>query len=213
MSEANFDAVAQQAIIQSEADPAKWSNRAVNGLRAGVIAAEVSLANEAMRFAAFGAAQAAYGDARITALAFGGSTVAIEGAAGFATAGALATDTAKNAMDKASNLLEKVGVKKDAKTSPVTKGAAALVGGTAISMILKHREEPERTVEENRRYGVKSAVGLGAFCTAQGYFMAKGIEVPEPEYIGAGIFALVGAKFAGSSLIKYMQNRKEADND
>lgn len=208
MADINFESNFAGPAV--EANDTSGRSKTLDALSGLVIAAEVTLANEAMRFGAFGAAQAAYGNPVISAAAYGGATLAIEGGAGFASARALDSDIARKSLDKANNLLEKIGISKDAKTSSVTKGAAALVGGTAISMLLKDREDPERTKAENRRYGLKSAAGLGGFCAVQGYFMAKGIEVPEPEYIGGGIFALVGVRFGASKLIQKMQGKNQA---
>ncbi len=209
MVDVNYDLESGSENFELKSERSKALD-AISGL---VIAAEVTFANEAMRFGVFGAAQAAYGNPIISAGAYGAATFAIEGAAGFASARALDSNVAKKSLDKANNLLEKVGISKDAKTSSITKGAAALVGGTAISMLLIDRENPNRTEAENRRYGARSAVGLSGFCAVQGYFMAKGIEVPEPEHIGAGIFALVGARFGASKLIRKMQAKNNLVKD
>lgn len=195
-----------------DARDSTWREKMLNYGRAAVISAEVTPANEAIRLAAFGAAQAISGDPAIGALAYGGSTLAIESAAGVATAGALETGTARKAINKVNSLLERVGISADAETSGVTKAAAALVGGTAISMSLKHRENPDRTQEENRKYGFRSAAGLAGVCAVQGYFMSKGISAPAPETIGAGVGALAGVRYAAKRVINRGKEKFAKEN-
>lgn len=166
-----------------------------------IITAEMLPINEAMRFAALGAAQAVSHNSLFTAAVYGAATVGIEGAAGIATADALANGGARKPINGAYKFMEKLGLRKDVKTSPLTKAAAAMVGGTTVSMLLKDREEQDRSFNQNAIYGVKSAVSLGGMCAIQGYFISKGIAHPQPETIGAAAFAFVGARFVGKRLL------------
>lgn len=183
--------------------------RLLNLGRAAVIAAEVTPANEALRFTAFGAAQAISGDPAIGALAYGGSTLAIEGSAGMATASALNTESGKKGIEKLNSLLEKIGLPPNVKTSKSTKAATALMVGTAANVALKHREEPGRSREENRNYGLKNAASLAGVCAVQGYLMSKGISAPSLETIGAGIAALGGTQFGAKKVLDHVKRRRE----
>lgn len=202
----------EDAMLGHSPDQAKKEglrDRLANFGRAAVIAAEVSPANETMRIAAFGAAQALSGDPAIGALAYGGSTLAIEGSAGIATSGALDTGMARKTTTRVNRLLEKIGIDPNVKTGRITKAATTLLGGTAISMVLKHREDPDRTRAENRQYGFKSAASLAGVCAVQGYFMSKGISVPSPETIGGGLAAFAGAQAGAKGIIGRFRRGRE----
>lgn len=187
----------------------KFRERALNLGRAAVIAAEVTPANEVLRFAVFGTAQALSGDPAVGALAYGGSTLAVEGSAGMATASALDTEGGKKAVEKINKLLYKIGLPPNVRTSKTTKAATALMVGTAANVALKHREEPGRSLEDNRKYGLKSAGSLAGVCAVQGYLMSKGISSPSPEIIGAGIAALGGTRFGAKKVLDHVKRRRE----
>lgn len=170
-----------------------WASSTLGGVvAAAVIVAEFSPLNEAMRFAAFAAAQKAWGDPAISASVLGGTTLLVEGAAAIVAADVLATDRAGQLVQKINTKLENIGASKFIKTNIATEVAVASVGGSAVLTALKHQQDPERTREQNRRYGLTSATGLGLMLTAEGYAISLGIEHPSPLTVGIGALAVGG---------------------
>ncbi|MCE7936851.1 hypothetical protein DYH10_03660 [Candidatus Saccharibacteria bacterium CPR2] len=170
-------------------DPVHYTKRAIEG---AVLFTQITPLNEALRFSAGGAAIAAGADPVVTAGVYGASTALIEGSAALATASWLDTENSDKAIRWFNDKLEKRGISADTKFSALTKTCIAMIGGTAIVQAVKHREDPERTKNENRRYGLKSAAGLAGMTAVQGYLVAKGIDAPDPLTIGGALLAVGG---------------------
>ncbi len=167
-------------------------HRTRRAIEMGVVALEVTPANETLRYGVFVATLAATKDPILSAGAFGVATTAIEGVGATASASLLASPTGDKTTRWINNKIEDFGVSKDATVPPVAKAGVALLGGSAIVVGVKHREDPNRSFTDNFRYGVGSAVALGGVCAAQGYLMAEGITNPEPETIGGALIAIGG---------------------
>lgn len=187
---------------------------AKNAVATGTMVAEVSPANEAMRVAAFAAAQKAGLDPLQVGMVYGGATMAIESAAAMAAARLLHTDTGKKVADKTSALvdrgLNKVGIDKKTAYNPAVKAGTALVGGSAITTVVNNIENPERTKSQDRKYGLIVSAGLAGFCAVQGYLMSRGISHPDPESVGTGVMALGSAFVAGGWLKRRSRLEREA---
>ncbi len=183
---------------------------AKRALETGVLVTEVLPINEALRYSAFAAAQLAGSEPLISGVVLGGATFAIEGAAALATASILEGDRSKKAIDLIHKGLNKVGVSKDIKFSPLTKAGIALTGGSAVVTVVKHNENLDRTKSQNRKYGLGSAAGISGFCAVQGYLMAQGIETPNPLTVGGGILA-VSSIIAGLKWVKSRVKHEESE--
>jgi len=155
-------------------------------LRGLVIAGELSIANEAIRYGAFGAAQAAFNNPAISAAALGGTTMLVEGAAALAVAPGIQDSRALRWL---SERLTKFGLTPEVKAPFPVKAATAYMLGTVVTMAVKAREEPDFTPEQSRRYGLKTAAALSGVLAVQGFMASKGIEQPSKETVG---FALLG---------------------
>lgn len=182
---------------------------ALTAAQSTVVAVELSPANEVARLGVFGAAYAATRDPYMSGLAYGGATFAIESIAGLATAELFAKNRAQNIMHKANNFLEKLGVSTEKKMSRFAEASVTLLGGTAVGMVLRQREDPERTKERNRKYAIKSAASLAGVCAVQGYFMGKGIDMPKPATIGLAGVAVVGVGVIAKKIINRAKGSAE----
>lgn len=193
---------------------ARAGSTAADGVAGVTVAAEISPANEALRVAAFAAAQKAGLDPVQVGMVYGGATMAIESAAAMAAARLLHTDRGRSMADKTSALVEKglnkVGLDKSTVYNPAMKAGTALVGGSAVTTIVNNLEDPERTKSQDRKFGFILSVGLAGFCAVQGYLMSRGISHPEPESVGTGVLALGSAFVAGGWLKRRARLEREA---
>lgn len=177
--------------------------RAVEG---AVVVFVVSPTNELARVAATGAVAAATRDPWLAAATWGGTTLAIESAAGVVAADLLESEGGKKFVEKINDKAEKVGISRDTKFSPVTKAGISYMAGSAVATLVEHREDPTRTRAQNLRYGLLNASALGAVCTVQGALVAEGIATPNALTVGGaaiGVGSVVAAiKWASSRVRK-----------
>jgi hypothetical protein len=180
-----------------EAQDKNWASSKLGALiAAGTVTAEITPLNEVMRIGAFAWAQKVYGDPIIAATVAGGVGFVIESAAAVATADALATKKGVAIVEKVNDKIDSLGASKYLRTNLPTEIGIASVGGSAVATVIKHRQEPERTRTQNRRYGLTSALGIGALTYGEAYLASSGIEHPNPLVVGIGavaVGALVGS--------------------
>src|SRR3990167_286398 len=177
-------------------------------LQSTVIALEVSPANEAMRYGAFGAVLTQTRNPLIGAAVLGGSTLLVEGAATLATADLIASERANKTINWINGKLNKY-VPADAKMPPVAEAGVAMLGGSVVVLAEKQREDPTRTAEQNRRHGMFTAGWLAGVLAGEGALVAHGGEgYYDPKSIGAALIA-VGGLAAGA---KWAKNRIKKDD-
>lgn len=177
-------------------------------IQATVIVAEVGPLNELARYSAFGIAQTLSGDALVGAAVYGGSTLIIEGTAALATADIFGSDISSKAFGWINKKLIRF-VPEEAKMTKTVEAGVALLGGSVVVMAAKQREEPERTKEQNRKYGLFTASWLAGVCAVQGAVMAEGISHPEPKTIGAALIAVGGVMAAAKWAKNRLTNREK----
>lgn len=198
-------------------------NRLRNVLHVGRMAGETTVAvallsplNEGIRGAAFTAALVATHDANVATGVLMGTNLAVEMASTVTTSDLLASETAKKAMERANSVLERVGLSRDAKSSPGVKTAVAAVAGSGVVIALKHREDPERTRLENVKYGTRASIGLTAMVGVLGYLTAHGIEHPDPASIavaGLGVLGFANLLRYAKKTIKKSNTQEELTSD
>ncbi len=179
----------------------------VRAIETTVVGLEVLPTNEAARIAIGGLTYAVTKDSAMTALAYGASTMAIEGGAAILTADLLATNTSNKAIGWVNGKLQKLGISPEAKTNKLVKAGVAVLGGSSVLLAVKQREEPERVFKQNRKYGLNTSAALAGMCAVQGYAVAEGISYPSPETIGVAGIAL-GGVFAAA---KWAKNKVGSD--
>jgi hypothetical protein len=172
----------------------------IRGAEIATLGFELGPFNEIARLAVLGASYAATKSPEISAIAYGTATMAIEGGAAVATADLLASPKGKKVITWTNAKLQKIGVPPTAKTNKPIKAGVAAVGGSSILLVVKHSEEPERTLRENIRYGLTTSAALAGMCALQGYAVAEGVNHPNPETIGAAAIAVGGVMTAANWL-------------
>lgn len=157
------------------------------------VALEINpLTNEGLRLGAFAAAQTATGNPYVATATFAGATFAIEASGAFATAKLLANETGEKVVAKMNSIIEKMKLDRLMRTNLVTEAGFAAVAGSPAAILLKHRQDLERTELQNQRYGLMTSLGITAMSGAQGLMVAEGISAPSPTTIGGAALA-VGA--------------------
>lgn len=169
-----------------------------------IVAAEVSPLNETVRYSLFGASMV-YSQSPLTgALVLGGSTLVIEGAAALASASLISSENGSRSVKWINGRLEKVR-KSNAKMGPLAEAGTALIGGSAVAMAATQLENPDREIQETRKYGLKVSSWLAGICAVQGALMANGIDTLEPTDLGVGVLSIAGLLAAA----KWAKNRPE----
>ena len=201
----------EQAVQPQETS--RWQRMreaAGNTALAAFVALEVNpITNEGLRIGAFAAAQGSFDNPYVSAATFAGATFAIEESGALATARLLDTPTAGKAVSKLNAVLDKVGLARVLHTNVATEAGIAAVAGAPAAMVVKHRQNPERTEKENRRYGTIASLGITAMSGAQGYMVAEGLSNPSPLTVGAAT-AAVGATIG---IGRWLKTRKSGASE
>ncbi len=182
---------------EAETIKLSWRKRMTHILSGAVIAAEVSPANELIRGAmTLGVAGVSHSPIA-SAIAFGGSTLLVEGAAAVAAAPLLDTNTASKGITSARQFMERhFSRREDDKFSKTTYATAALIGGSAVSMVMKKYDSPNITKKELRSHGIRTALGLSAVLGTLGLAGPKLVELATDNLITTGAVLAVGSGVA-----------------
>jgi hypothetical protein len=169
--------------------------RAKTAAELAVVAAEVTPANEALRFGAFAAVIADGAPPVVSGLVLGATTLAIEGGAALATADLLRTKTGSKVLEWVNRKMSRI-IPEDAKMSPLMEAGVAYAGGSAIVLAEKQRENPSRIFGENVRHGLFTAGWLSGTVAVQGTLIAEGVHTPSPTSIGLGVIGAASVPLA-----------------
>ena len=178
---------------------------------------QVSPANEVVRFGAFGAAEAVAHSPVTGALSYGLATLGVEAAGALAGAPLLDTKPSERITGFLNRKLSKVSKgteqTEQREYSKTTKLGTAFIGGTVAAMALEKLEDPTRTAQHNRRFGLWTSAWLAGACAVQGAAMSEGINLASSDTKVAGIAAAtvtVGA--AGGWLKRRLKNQESTEN-
>lgn len=191
---------------QAETDVAQKSllGRAYNlgktAIETVIIAVDVGPLNEILTYGSALATLHATKNPALAAAVAGGTTGALEGVSGVATADLLTSNKDSKPiklLNKGlhSKSLRKYILNEEGRLNPVAEDLLALYGGAAIVMTAKEADilSEERTFGNRAEYGVKVAGILGAICTAEAYLVAEGIvDYKDPRVVAPVIAGLVG---------------------
>lgn len=164
---------------------------AKTSIELAIVAAELSPLNEIMRFTPYAATVAGNSHPLISGAVLGGATLAVEGAAALATADLLDSEKGKKIVGWVNDKTGKLFAG-DIKMSPVAEAGVAYLGGSAVVLAEKQREDPTRTAEQNRKHGIWTASWLAGTLAVQGALLAEGIQSPDPQSIGIALVAAAG---------------------
>ncbi|CAN5409887.1 hypothetical protein BH09PAT4_BH09PAT4_01620 [soil metagenome] len=157
------------------------------------VAAEVlPITNEGSRYGALAASELLTHNPLVGAAVLGGSTLLIEGAGALAASEILTTKTSNKLMNWMNRRLDG-WVSEDTKISKPVEAGLTLTLGTPAVMAITQRQNPERTTEEARRYGLINATWLAGVCAVEGAMISEGVgNYTDPTKVGAALLA-VGA--------------------
>lgn len=174
-------------------------------IQSAIIVAEVSPLNEAARYAVLGTAHGmSDGNSIISGLAFGTATFAIEATAAVATSGLLDSKGSKSIIGKINNKMKRIFKPEPShEMSPLTQGAIAMLGGSAVLVAAKQVENPGRSRAQNNSLGIKAAALMGSYFAVEGAVTSGAAHAYGwPKTIGAGILILAGAQAGYNRIIK-----------
>ena len=156
-----------------------------NALKATVVAAELLPANEAIRYGTFAYAQTYSNNPVLGAAVLGGSTFVVEGAAAWAASDWVAQDKVKDFADRMHDKLQgtkfaflspKRIIPENIRITPTAEAGIAMTFGSVAVLEAKQRENPERTADQNKRYGLFTAGWMGGVFAAEGGLLSAGID-------------------------------------
>lgn len=188
-------------------------NRIRYGLDATILGLEISPANEAARWAVFGASQTISSNPIAGAIAYGGATLLVEGAAAITTADLLSAGKGKKAMDKLHDRVSAF-VPEDATELPkLAEYSIGLVLGSGVVMGARETvaPDPERGFMEHLRYGMSNVVRVTGICAVQGAALNEGIHSPSPATIGLAVGAMGGGAIAARRVIRRWRNNSPVE--
>jgi len=193
-------------VLSSNIDDANILNKVRYVGLSSIALAEASPLNEVARLAVFGVAEGLSHSPGVGALSYGLSTLGVETIGMIAASYALDNDVSSKAIDYVNKkILPRIGIREDARLSNFTKLNILQFGGSVAYILLRQREDPSRTKEQNLRLGLMSSAWLAGACALQGALMAEGIDLglDHPAEVGgslAGLTLLVAAGRKGLEL-------------
>ncbi len=197
----------QRTAISLQYEPFHYAKRS---LEAAVVTYDVLPLNELTRYAIFFAARSATnGNALASGAAFGLASFATEAAAAVATSNLLDSDGGKALIQRITRKsVKKVDGVEYRDLSVPTKVATAMLGGVAPLLAWQTHRNPERTLVQNRRTGLKVAGIMGAYFAVEGVVTSEIIET-QGIFKAAGVIA-VGLTVAniGVNKLSARQERK-----
>lgn len=182
-----------------------WLGRAKTTAEAALVAFEASPISTALQIATLVGIQAATHDVALAVSGFAGVTAALELASVAATADLLDTDFVGQCVRKTHAVVHRIGLSRlnDYRPNAVTDLGTTLLFGTPAALLVKHRQEPERTAAENRRYGYKLALAATAIWSVAGGLAAAATSRPDLKQLGLVVLGL-GAAISAS---RWLTNR------
>ncbi len=176
-----------------------------------VVFAEVSPLNEALRLSAFGAGELLAHSPVVGAVTLGGSALIIEGVAAVSAASLLSTKTNEKFNGWLREKMTKLGYDEDSEISPTTYAASTLLGGSVVSMALHKFANPDTTVAESRRFGLKNTVLFAGASAVAGALGSEGIDVAFHNPVTTGVVAGAAVLGAGAKKVRSVASRKRAE--
>lgn len=185
----------EKTVISFRHDTAHSIKRTVQG---AIIAGEASLINEALRYGALTYMLSnTSGGWVIGGATLGLTTFAVEASAALATAGLITTGKSDRMLTKINEKIEKY-LPNNFEMNPGVEAGVAMIGGSAVVVAEKQREDQTRTVAENRKHGLFTAGWMSAYFTVEGAFIGANSygDVLNAKTIGATALA-TGLTWAG----------------
>ncbi len=202
----------QRAAIAFQTDPRHASWRT---LQCAVVAGEVSPLNEALRYGALALAFSiteGVMPALVGGLVLGGTTFLIEAPAGVIAADLVTTDAGDRVLTKVNDFIEKK-IPNDTKMNPGIEVGVAMLGGSAIVIAEKQREDQSRAKQENVKHALFTASWMSAYFTAEGAFIGAVGEgtLLSAKTIGAFVLATGMTGAAVDRMTRNIRREKQVE--
>jgi hypothetical protein len=182
--------------------------RAKTTAEAALVTFEASPISTGLQVATLVGIQAATHDVARAVSAFAGLTAALELASVAATADLLSTDFVGTCVRKTHKVVRNIGLSRlnDYRPNAVMDLGTTLLLGTPAALLVKHRQDPERTAAENRRYGCKLALAATAIWSVAGGLAVAASSRPDLKQLGLAVLGL-GAVISASRWLKCRWSR------
>lgn len=187
-----------------------WTHYIKRGIQTSLTVAEISPLNEVARASVFVGGEALSHNPVMGALTLGLSTLAIEGAGALAAADLVASKTNQQFNQSVKDKLEKIGFNSDKQLSRFSKTAWTFVGGSVVGMTLEQFDSPDMTAEQQRVFGLKSAVWLAGICAVAGAAGDEAVDYTiHNPMVGAAVAGSAGVVAVGRKAASTMTRRAE----
>jgi hypothetical protein len=184
---------------------------------------EITPLDDAIRYTLLGATYAATRSPEISALMYGAVTFTTEGIAAASTADLMASQNGKKFVAWSNKKFESMDIPTTIKTNKAVRAAIATYLGSSFLLAIKQREDPNRTLGQNIKYGMGTAAALGSICVVEGYaitgvgntILSKGFSLAEqsgkPEIIAPAIIALGGLASVRKWARRKLKSKSESE--
>lgn len=210
LTEESFLTLPEVADSHPEGKLRKALHAAKYALQSAVVTAELlPITNEGSRYGALAATELMTRNPAVGAAVLGGSTLLVEGAGALAASDLITTETSNRLFEWVNRKLGKA-IPTNAKMSKPVEAAVTLYAGVPSAMLLKQRENPERTSEEARRDGLIKTAWVAGVCAVEGAAISEGLgNYTDPKKLAAALVA-VGLFTALPSWVKRRLERENA---
>jgi len=149
------------STVGADSQPRRaWFASTKAAIEIALVAFEASPVSTGLQIATLVGVHAATGDLALAVGVFAVVTLTLEVASVVAVADLLDTDRAQRYVRKTHSAAVKVGLARlnSYRSNVVTDLGTTLLLGTPAALLVKHRQAPERTTAQNRRYGCELAL-------------------------------------------------------
>jgi hypothetical protein len=210
--------VPSEQLDESTGRIAKYWHAAKRSGQWALVMTELLPSNEIIRGGLFAAGEIITRNPAMGAATIGLSTFLVEAAGGWAAADLLNTDRGKELSEKINEKSQKLHVPlvgRDLniplKLSQTSKIGWTFMGGTVVGMGLEQREDPSRSVEQNRKYSLLTSAWLAGVVAVGGALASEGINIGlnDPKKGGIMALGLIGTAAAGRWVKRKLVRNKD----
>lgn len=213
----------QSLNISSEAvtDASETRRRFVGAKAMATMIEILPVTNEGLRYGALAAMQGFSHSPVLGAAVLGATTFAVEAGGAVAASEWIADGTVNRIIDRVDTkvrdtklafLSPKRVLPEGMRVTPLAEAGVALTLGTVAVLEAKQREDPSRSLEQNRRHALFTAGWMSGLFAAEGALLSEGVEnYHNPVAIGGALLGFAGVNALASWLKKrFVRPKAEA---
>jgi hypothetical protein len=171
----------------------RWFEHSLSLLEISLVMIDlVPFISEPIRFGTLFIVQGSFHNILLSGVAFGGITFILDALGAVAVADLLSKQITTTIIAKANSTIKLMGLGKllSAKTNMIIDVGITLLVGTPITLILKQRDNPARTREDNIRLGIFLSAVATIVSVLQGSAIVAGFWHPNAITIGLGVIVV-----------------------